>query len=216
MPRFAHLIFDLDGTLVDTQADLAAATNYMLEVCGLPQLSLAQVRGYIGHGPRVLVERALDTTDDRLVSRGFDLFMRYYTGHLLDHTRVYAGMENVLAAARAQGIVLSVLTNKPEVPSRSILSGLGLASLFSAVVGGDTFPAKKPDPQGVTYLQQVSRVDSAQTLLVGDSSIDIETGRTAGIATCWVTWGYGTQHSFSVLPRFIVDSPDQLLPLVLA
>ena len=216
MSRFAHLIFDLDGTLVDTRADLAAATNHVLASFGLPLLSVAQVADYVGHGARVLVERALGPANACLVSRGFALFMEYYGAHLLDHTRTYAGIERLLAAAQAQEITLSVLTNKPEAPSRAIVTGLGLASYFTAIVGGDTLPAKKPDPQGVTYLQRLTGIDLRETLLIGDSRVDCETGRAAGVATCGVTWGFGAKGLATLPPQFVVDTPEELYSLVLS
>ncbi len=216
MPRFAHLIFDLDGTLVDTKADLAAATNHVLASFGLPLLSAAQVADYVGHGARVLVERALGPTNGCLVSRGFALFMEYYGDHLLDHTRTYAGIERLLAVAQAQGITLSVLTNKPEAASRAIVAGLGLAPYFREIVGGDTLPTKKPDPQGVSYLQRSTGIDSHETLLIGDSQIDCETGRAAGVPTCGVMWGFGAKDLKVLPPQFLVDTPEQLRRLVLS
>ncbi|HEV8717352.1 MAG TPA: HAD-IA family hydrolase [Candidatus Binatia bacterium] len=215
MPQFAHLIFDLDGTLVDTKADLAAATNHVLASFGLPQLLSAQVADYVGHGVRVLVERALGPAHADLVARGFALFMDYYGVHLLDHTRPYAGIEQLLAAVQAQGLTLSVLTNKPEAASRAIVTGLGLAAYFREIVGGDTLPAKKPDPQGVTYLQRLTGVDLHQTLLIGDSRVDCETGRAAGIVTCGVTWGFGVKDFAALPPQFVVNTPEQLGELVL-
>ena len=216
MPRFAHLIFDLDGTLVDSRVDLAAAINHVLEIFALPLLSVAQVSDYVGYGARVLVERALGPTHSHLVSRGFELFMEHYQAHLLDHTRAYTGVESLLAAAQAQGVVLSVLTNKPEAPSRAILSGLGLASLFTAIVGGDTLATKKPDPQGVVYLQRLTGIELAETLLIGDSRVDSETGRAAGVATCGVTWGFGAKELVTLPLQFLVDTPEELGSLVLA
>ncbi len=216
MPRFAHLIFDLDGTLVDTKADLAAATNHVLASFGLPQLASAQVSDYVGHGARVLVERALGPANAGLVSRGFALFMEYYGAHLLDQTRPYAGIEPFLATAHARGLSLSVLTNKPEALSRAIVAGLGLASYFTAIVGGDTLPAKKPDPQGIAYLQRLTGIDLAETLLIGDSRIDVETGRAAGVATCGVTWGFGAKGPATLPPQFVVDTPEELYSLVLS
>lgn len=216
MPRFAHLIFDLDGTLVDTKADLAAAVNSVLRSFGLPQLTITQVANYVGHGARVLVERALGPTQAHRVSRGFELFMEYYRSHLLDHSRAYAGVETLLADAQARGIVLSVLTNKPEALSRTILSGLGLVSFFRAIVGGDTLSVKKPDPAGVSYLQRMTGIELARTLLIGDSRVDSETGRAAGVLTCGVTWGFGSQELGIVPPQFLVDTPEQLRQLILS
>src|SRR5215510_171841 len=215
MPRFAHLIFDLDGTLVDTKADLAAATNHVLTSFGLPQLAVAQVADYVGNGVRVLIERALGPANAGLVSHGFALFMKYYGAHLLDHTRTYTGIERLLAAAQAQRITLSILTNKPEAPSRAIVTGLGLAPYFREIVGADTFPTKKPDPQGVTYLQRLTGIALPVTLLIGDSQVDCETGRAAGVTICGVTWGFGAKDFAALSPQFVVDTPEQLGELVL-
>ena len=142
--------------------------------------------------------------------------MEYYTAHLLDHTRPYPGMRELLTAAHTQGLALSVLTNKPEVPSRAILTGLGLADFFGALVGGDTLPVRKPDPQGVRYLQRMTGIDLAATLLIGDSCIDVETGRAAGVTTCGVTWGFGAEGMRACAPQFVVDSVPQLATLVLS
>ena len=214
MPRFAHLIFDLDGTLVDTKADLAAAANHMLRELNLPLLSVAQVESFIGLGARVLIERALGQERAHLVADGFALFMDYYDAHLLDQTRPYPGMETLLAAARAQGMSLSVLTNKPERPSRAILSGLGLMDYFSAVIGGDTLPKRKPDPGGIFVLQQAAGHALTETLLIGDSEIDMRTGRAAGIATCGVTWGFGHAGFESYPPTFLAETVPALQRIV--
>lgn len=215
MPRFAHLIFDLDGTIVDTKADLAAATNYMLHSLSRPTLSVQQVERYIGDGARVLVERALGLDQLPLIDKGLSIFLEYYAKHLLDHTRPYAGIESILKEAQSHGMTLSLLTNKPEAPSRAILSGLGLANYFTTIIGGDTLPVRKPDPWGVFHLQQSTGVSLAQTVLIGDSRIDVETGRAAGIAICGVTWGFDTRGVLTTPPEFVVDTSEELRRVVL-
>lgn len=210
MLPFSHVIFDLDGTLVDTRTDLAAATNYMLATLGLPTLSLAQVESYIGHGVHALVRRALGASNAHLADQGVDLFLAYYREHLHDTSCPYPGVASLLAAAHARGLVLSLLTNKPEALSRALLIGLGLAPFFVAVVGGDTLSVQKPHPQGVFYLQGLTGIPLEQTVLVGDSAVDVATGRAAGVATCGVTWGYGAGEFLLAWPQFVVDSPEQL------
>jgi phosphoglycolate phosphatase len=210
MLRFHHLIFDLDGTLVDTKEDLAAATNHMLAVLGLPQLALSQVASFVGNGARVLVEKALGPDHAHLADRGFEVFMRYYSAHLLDHTRLYEGLESLLSDAYRHGAVLSILTNKPETPSRAILAGLSLDSLFMDVVGGDTLPVKKPSPQGVLYLQRQTGVALQDTLIIGDSRVDYDTGVAAAVAVCGVTWGFGASDFATLTPHFLVDTTEQL------
>ena len=214
MVRFHHLIFDLDGTLVDTRADLAAAANRMLERFGLPPQSVEQVGAHIGQGPRVLVERVLGPAHVHLAAEGFAVFMDYYAQHLVDQSVVYPGITRVLATATARGAVLSVLTNKPQAASRALLSGLELLPFFTVVVGGDTLPKPKPDPIGVWHVQCLSAVPLDRTVLIGDSSIDIQTGRAAGILTCGVGWGFDARGLAESAPDFLVDSAEELLAVL--
>ena len=149
MPRaFEHVVFDLDGTLVDSRLDLSAAVNHVLRTFGLPELPLETVCQYIGQGARVLVQRALGPAHEGRLDEGLEVFLTYYGTHLLDHTVAYDGIPETLAALADAGVVLSVLTNKPAAMSRAILDGLRLLSHFAAVVGGDSLPLRKPDPGG--------------------------------------------------------------------
>lgn len=213
MPRFEHLIFDLDGTLVDSRADLAAATNYMLAELGRPLLSVSEVEKLIGLGARVLIKQALGPERAHLTEHGYDLFMDYYNAHLLDHTRPYPGIAALLEVVQGCGVHLSVLTNKPERPAKAILSGLSLASSLAAVVGGDTLPQQKPDPSGVYALQRETGCPLNETLLVGDSDVDVQTGRAAGIATCGVEWGFGRPASAE--PTYLAESVGALRQILL-
>ena len=213
-PRYEHLVFDLDGTLVDSRADLAAAVNYVLRSFGLPELLPPTVYGYVGDGARVLIERALGPGQGDRVPAGLAAFMDYYGAHLLDATRPYPGMVEALSSLGARGVTLSVLTNKPVAMSRAILEGLGLADRFLDVVGGDSLPVRKPDPAGVEYLRARAGTALAHMLLVGDSGVDVRTARAAGIAFCGVRWGLAPESLRAAGAEQMVDCPAELVTLV--
>jgi phosphoglycolate phosphatase len=137
-----------------------------------------------------------------------------YNGvHLLDATRPYPGMAEALAELHDRGVALSVLTNKPIVLSRAILSGLGLAELLVDVVGGDSFPTRKPDPAGLEYLRRRTATPREHVLLVGDSPIDVATARNAGVAFCGVAWGIVPEALTAVRPERIVETPAEIVAL---
>lgn len=187
---FRHVVLDLDGTLVDTKDDLAAAVNVTLGALGLPPQDPRTLLGYVGNGARVLLERALGTAHGDRVEEGLDVFMPWYREHLLDHADVYPGLRPVLERLAGEGAVFSVLTNKPADMSAKILAGLALDALCPRLIGGDTLPVRKPDPTGLLQLVDAAGVAPAATLMVGDSAVDVATGRNAAIATCAVLWGF--------------------------
>jgi len=211
---FPHVAFDLDGTLLDTRADLAAATNHVLRTCGRPEIPPETVFGLVGEGARRLVEKALGDGDAALVERGIADFMAWYGEHCLDATVPYPGMVDALDALAAAGCTLTVLTNKPEALSRTILDGLGLGRRFAAVVGGDTLPTRKPDPAGLAWLCARTGTPAARTLLVGDSGIDVRTARAAGAGFCGVAWGLTPDGMWAAGPARVVDAPAALLDVV--
>src|SRR5436190_13550418 len=186
---YEHVVFDLDGTLIDSRADLAAAVNHVLRTLGVPEIAATTLTGYVGEGARVLIERALGPAHQDVAARALEPFMARYGAHLLDATRPYAGIPEALAVLAGRGVALSVLTNKPVAMSRAILEGLGLASHFTAVLGGDSLAVKKPDPAGIEHLRRITRTPSERMLLVGDSTIDVRTARAGNIAFCGVSWG---------------------------
>lgn len=186
----AHVVFDLDGTLLDSRADLANAVNHVRQGLGLPALDPATVYRYVGDGARALVERALGPIRRELWNEAVERFLAYYEEHLLDHSRLYPGISDLLAAMAAADVSASILTNKPEGFSRRILAGLGVADAFVDVVGGDTLPVRKPDPRGVAYLLERARVPAARALVVGDSPVDVATARAAQVPFCGVSWGF--------------------------
>lgn len=185
------IAFDLDGTLIDSKRDLAESANDMLGTYGAAPLEEADVAGMVGDGARQLVQRALDargvTTE---VDTALDRFLAFYSGRLFATTRPYPGLPEAVAAA-SERAWLAVLTNKPEGPSRTLLDGFGLSAYFRWVVGGDSGFPRKPDPAGLLYLVEQAGVPARACLMVGDSMMDVETGRSAGTAVCVARYGFG-------------------------
>ncbi len=196
----AALLFDLDGTLIDSRRDLAEAVNRTRQELGLAPLALAEIVGMVGEGARRLVEKALGT--DVPPERFEEVFRRYlehYRAVLLDTTRAYDGMPEALARLAAR-YPLAVLTNKPEDLSRAVLAGLGLLEHFAEVLGGDSLPSRKPDPAGLLLLAERLGVPPEHTLLIGDSAIDAATARAAGCRFALVTWGFSAPAHLEGVP----------------
>lgn len=182
MARLA--VFDLDGTLVDSLDDLHASVNHALATVGLPPRTRGEVRGYVGEGARVLLERAI-APHGELLEPALAAWRAHYGAHCLDRTAPYPGIDALLAGARR---VLAVHTNKPGGMARKILDGLGLLPRFAAVVGGDEAP-RKPDPTGLLEIMARVGATPAETVFVGDSRHDLRTAQAAGVAMVAVTWG---------------------------
>jgi phosphoglycolate phosphatase len=211
---FEHVAFDLDGTLVDSRADLAAAVNYVMRRLGLPEVPPPRLYTYVGEGARVLVERALGPAHRDRLEEGVALFMPWYAEHLLDATRPYPGMVEALAALAERGAALSVLTNKPVAMSRAILDGLGLSARFVDVIGGDSLPTRKPDPAGLKRLRAATGTARDRMLLVGDSAIDVRTARAGGVAFCGVAWGLAPDALRAAAPERTIAHPAELVAVV--
>ena len=204
------LIFDLDGTLVDSRLDIANAVNAMLVHLGRSELSNERVYQYVGNGAPVLVRRALgDDATDEVRRAGLAYFMDYYAAHDLDCTTLYPGVRESLDRFRAAGKRMGVLTNKPSAMTSHILAGLGIAGYFFRAFGGDSFERKKPDPMGAEALMREAGVDRAQTIMVGDSGVDVATARNAGIACCGVTYGFQPESLKDPAPDLLVDRMEQ-------
>jgi phosphoglycolate phosphatase len=212
--RYDHVVFDLDGTLADTARDLSAAANHVRRQSGLADLPVEQVRDYIGEGARRLLERVLPgfATDD--VDRAFESFLRYYEGHLLDCTRLYPGVDELLVRLTGAGVTCSVVSNKPVAFCRALLTGLGVLDRFAAVIGGDSLTARKPDPCGIEHVRAMTGTARERMLLVGDSDIDAKTAIAAGVAFCAVTWGFGAAKFRPLAAPIVIDEPVQLLERV--
>ncbi len=212
------LIFDLDGTLIDSRLDLIQSINAMLRHLGRPELPGELIATYVGDGAPMLVRRALgDPTDESLVQSAIEYFLGYYRLHKLDHTTIYEGIISALAAIAAprNGVhrTMAVLSNKPVNPSRDILVALDMAPYFVRVYGGNSFSTKKPDPLGALTLLQETGVAPEHAIIIGDSSIDVLTGRNAGIYTCGVNYGFAPHSLKEVPPDVSLDSPQELASL---
>ena len=193
--RLRLLVFDLDGTLIDSRQDLANAVNAMLGSLGRTTLPETVIASYIGDGAGMLVRRALgDPEDEGLVGRALELFLDSYRVHKLDFTHVYNGVFAALDALRdglGRQCGMAVLTNKPVNPSREICAALGLATYFPTIYGGNSFPTKKPDPEGLLQLMREAHAGPQETLMIGDSEVDVLTARAAG------TWSLGCRYGLS-------------------
>src|SRR5262249_13933140 len=170
------VVFDLDGTLVDSRLDLIHSVNAMLKHLKRPELPGEMIASYVGDGAPMLVRRALgDPKNEAVVKEALDFFLTYYRAHKLDNTQLYPGIKESLATiANSNGVPrkMAVLTNKPVHPSKAIVEALGLKEFFVHVYGGNSFPTKKPDPEGARRLLSETHTKSTEALMVGDSAVD--------------------------------------------
>ena len=207
------LIFDLDGTLVDSKQDLAASVNHVRENFNLPALSEAEIAALIGSGALQLLRGALGSAaSESDVQTALKQFLSYYRAHMLDRTVLFPGVRETLD--RLQDCRLAVLTNKPVHFSCSMLDGLGIYRYFSAVYGGNSFENKKPDPVGINQILSDTRGHREKAWMIGDSSVDILTGRNAGVTTCGVTYGYARNTFKEFPPDFEIDRFSDLEELI--
>ena len=209
------LIFDLDGTLVDSREDLANSINAMLRHYGKPELPHQVIASYIGDGAPMLVRRSLgDPDDESFVQDALLYFMAWYREHKLDTTYIYEGVRESLDAIQSsrngQPLKMAVLSNKPVGPSRAIVEALGLGPYFFQVYGGNSFHTKKPDPAGVQALLEESGALPEETVIIGDSDIDVLTARNAGVYSVGVTYGLAPHTLKDAPPDVLIDQPHEL------
>lgn len=198
------LVFDLDGTLIDSKQDLIHAVNAMLRELRRDELAAETISGYIGHGAPRLVARALGesgTEEER--ERALKFFLAYYELHKLDTTRAYPGVAETLE--QLASVPMAVLTNKPVRISVRILEAMGLAKYFRAIYGGNSFETKKPDPQGAKTILQELRAEPKEAMMVGDSEVDVQTARNAGMMAAAVNYGFGVHDRNSYPADIYLD-----------
>ncbi|MGB0076266.1 MAG: HAD-IA family hydrolase [Candidatus Sulfotelmatobacter sp.] len=209
------VIFDLDGTLIDSRLDLVHSVNAALHHIGRPELPDDVIASYVGDGAPILIQRALggEAVDEAIVRQGLQFFLSYYREHKLDHTTVYHGVHEALAAIQHTSDKnrrkMAVLSNKPVGPSRAIVEALKLGP-FAQIYGGNSFASKKPDPEGARKLLEENGVRAEETVIIGDSHVDVETGANAGLWTVGVTYGFAPHTLEECSPDLLVDKPQEL------
>ena len=210
------IVFDLDGTLIDSRKDLADSTNELIAELRGRSLRDDDVAAMVGEGARLLVRRALAAAGIAAdETRALERFLEIYSQRLLNFTILYPGVADAVEQL-SRRCRLAVLTNKPSEPSRRILAGLGLAPYFAEVVGGDSTFGRKPDPAGLVHLCETAKVARAGTLLVGDSPIDVETAARAGTRMCLARYGFGYREELrngDGVDR-VIDSPAELIDAI--
>ena len=210
------IVFDLDGTLIDSRRDLANATNRLIQELDGAPLSEDAVASMVGEGAAMLVRRALAAAAlDVDPAAALERFLEIYDSCLLDNTRPYDGIPHVLETL-ATTTKLAVLTNKPSRASRRILDGLNLLKWFDDVIGGDSAFPRKPDPSALLHLASEVEATPATTLMVGDSRVDLETACRAGTAICLARYGFGYRFDDTDFTgtEYFIDSPAALVRLV--
>lgn len=207
------IIFDLDGTLIDSKRDLIHSVNAMLEEMRRPQLAADVISGYIGHGAPQLIARALGgTATEEELKHALQFFLHYYEDHKMDNTCAYPGVTETLA--RLRDLPMAVLTNKPVRISVRILQALGLANYFRAIYGGNSFETKKPDPLGAKTILGELAVAAADAVIVGDSEVDVQTARNAGTRAAAVNYGFGVHDRQAYPADVYLDRFTELIELV--
>ncbi len=210
--NFDLLVFDLDGTLIDSTLDLALAVNAARAQEGLPPLPIPQISSYVGNGAETLIRRSLGPEPSaEAVRQGLGFFLRYYREHMLDNTSLYPGVREALEAWRAAGAGMAVLTNKPERFSAELIAGLGLRAFFARIYGGNSFTTKKPNPYGLRVIMRELGFGPERTLMIGDSSVDVHTARNAGIACAGVSYGLRPEDFARHPPDILVGDMRELV-----
>lgn len=216
--RLKAIVWDLDGTLVDTAPDLALALNTILAQNGIAGLSLDTVRPLVGKGAKKLIERGFRTVGVQpgaaQLEKLFHQFIKVYTNCATDNSQPFPRIVETLQQIRELDVPMGVCTNKPEALSRQILEGLGLAGFFSSVIGGDTTSTSKPDPQSLLRCLQELASEPSTSLMIGDSAVDVDAARAAGVAVCVVPWGYRTVSVASLGADFILEDLGKLPKLI--
>ncbi|WP_199553815.1 HAD family hydrolase [Sandaracinobacteroides hominis] len=213
--EFDSILFDLDGTLVETAGDLTASLNHALGALGRPPVDPSAVRQMVGHGARKLLERGLahsgEWTPD-LVEAGVQPFLDYYGAHIADHSHPFAGVEQALDTLAGQGLKLAICTNKPVALARALVEALGWEGRFAAILGADSRPYRKPDPRHLT--DTLAEAGGTRCIFVGDSKTDADTAHAAGVPLVLVSFGYSAEPVAELRTDRLIHHFDELCPAI--
>ena len=207
------VIFDLDGTLVDTAPDLCASLNHALASVGRPTVDAATVRHLVGHGARALIERGLALSgggDEATVERALPAFLSFYAAHIADGSQPYPGAEAAMDALAGQGVTLAVCTNKPVALANQLIAALGWAGRFAAVLGGDSLAVRKPDARHVEATARAAGCELAGAVFVGDTSVDVAAARAAGVPVIVVSFGFADRPVAELGADSVIDYFSEL------
>ncbi|MCX5781817.1 MAG: HAD-IA family hydrolase [Elusimicrobia bacterium] len=211
--KFKLFIFDLDGTLIDSQIDILNSVNHVRSLLKLPPLELSKVRSYIGNGANILVQKILPGANQKELANAFVEFKNYYYKHPVENTKIYSGILELLE--KLKGKKKAVLTNKPENISKKILESLNLDSYFSLVWGGDTGPKKKPDPGPIHSILKRFKLEPKDAIMIGDGINDIRAAKSAGVATLALGYGYTDEKEILDLrPDYFSKTIKDLLEMI--
>lgn len=206
------IVFDLDGTLIDSSLDLAIAMNATRAHLGMSLLDPKMIYSYVGNGAAALVRRAIgpDRTEE-LMTEALRFFLEFYHAHALEHTHLYPGIRETVQELFARDYKLTILTNKPTAITLEIVRALAIEKYFVRIYGGDSFARKKPDPIGVLTLIMETGANRQQAVVVGDSAVDVQTARIVGVHSCGVVWGFQPEAFGTDPPDVVIKTPEELI-----
>jgi phosphoglycolate phosphatase len=214
--RFDAVIWDFDGTLVETRGDIATAMNLVLAERQLPAMTVPAVSGYVGRGARILVagclrESGVNSLEDSELEKAYESFCNHYRDHMLDTSVPYPGIPELLKRLREEGVAMGIVTNKPEELSHRLAEGIGLSHFFAALLGGDSLPERKPDPAPLLHMKERLGAGDGRCVMVGDMIIDIVAARAAGFPSAAASWGFSSRETLlSASPDLLAESPAVL------
>lgn len=211
------LLFDLDGVIIDSGADIARAVQHTLELFHQPVLPMDEIIDYVGDGASALIRRSFKHAAPDLIEKALLVYLQYYYAHSLIETKLYPHVEATLKTLRRNrpDIKMALVTNKPEAVSEKILAGLGVMDCFDQIVGPESVHRLKPDPEGILRVLRVWNLSAGKAIMIGDSSTDIQAGKAAGTITCGVTYGLGDKEALTkARADYMIDDLAQLLELI--